>query len=198
MERLILARHGESDYSAQGLVNGDASVPVGLTEAGEEQARALGRALAGEPLDLCITSALERTRATAALALLGRDVSTDSCGELNDPRAGRFEGLPLAEYRAWAWTAGSHEEAPGGGESRLEAVLRYVRAYRSLLERPEADVLAVAHALPIAYVLEALEGRPPAPRMDRPVAYAHPYRLGSADLRRALALIGDWCAAPSW
>jgi broad specificity phosphatase PhoE len=198
VERLILARHGESDYSARGLVNGDASVRVGLTEAGEEQARALGRTLAGEPLDLCITSALERTRATAALALLGRDVPTDAWGELNDPRAGRFEGLPLSEYRVWAWAAGSQEETPGGGESRLEAVLRYGRAYRALLERPEAAVLAVAHALPIAYVLAALEGRPPAPRMDLPVAYAHPYPLGAADLRRALGVIEAWCAAPSW
>jgi broad specificity phosphatase PhoE len=198
VERLILARHGESDYSARGLVNGDASVRVGLTDAGEEQARALGRELAGEPLDLCVTSALERTRATAALALLGRDVPVQAWAELNDPRAGRFEGLQLDEYRVWAWAAGSQEAAPGGGESRLEAVSRYRRAYAALLERPEATVLAVAHALPIAYVLSALEGLPPAPRMDRAVAYAHPYRLAAADLRRALGVIDAWCAAPSW
>jgi probable phosphoglycerate mutase len=198
VERLILARHGESDYSARGLVNGEPSVRVGLTAVGEEQARALGRALAGEPLDLCVTSALERTQATAALALLGRDVRVEACAALNDPRAGRFEGLQLSEYRDWAWSAGSRQPAPGGGESRLEAVLRYARAYRTLLDRPEASVLVVAHALPIAYVLAALEGRPPAPRMDRTVAYAHPYRLAAADLRRALGVIDDWCAAPSW
>ena len=29
MQTLILARHGESEYSARGLVNGDASVEVG-------------------------------------------------------------------------------------------------------------------------------------------------------------------------
>ena len=198
MERLILARHGESDYSARGLVNGDASVRVRLTEAGEEQARALGRELAADPLDLCVTSTLERTRATAALALQGRDVAVDSWDGLNDPRAGRFEGLRLDEYRTWAWTAGSREEAPGGGESRLEAVSRYSRALAALLDRPEATVLAVAHALPIAYVLTALEGDPPAPRMDRTVAYAHPYRLVAPDLRRALAVLEAWCAAPSW
>jgi broad specificity phosphatase PhoE len=198
VERLILARHGESDYSACGLVNGDGSVPVGLTEVGEEQARALGRALAGEPLDLCVTSALERTRATAALALLGRDVPVDSWAELNDPHAGRFEGLLLDEYLVWAWATGSQEAAPGGGESRLEAASRYRRAFTALLERPEATVLAVAHALPIAYVLSALEGRPPAPRMNRPVPYAHPYRLDAADVHRALGVLEAWCAAPSW
>ena len=198
MERLILARHGESGFSARGLVNGDRSVPVGLTEAGAEQARALGRALAGEPIDLCITSGLERTRATAALALLGRDVPVEAWAGLNDPRAGRFEGLPLDEYLVWALAAGSQEAAPGGGESRLEAVSRYVRAYRGLLERPEETVLAVAHALPIAYLLSALEGRQPASRMDRTVAYAHPYRLAAAGLRQALGVIEAWRAAPSW
>jgi broad specificity phosphatase PhoE len=198
VERLILARHGESDYSARGLVNGDPSVLVGLTDVGEEQARALGRALAGEPLDLCITSVLQRTRATAALALLGRDVPVEAWAELNDPRAGHFEGLQLDEYRVWAWAIGSQEAGPGGGESRLEAVSRYGRAFRALLARPEATVLAVGHALPIAYVLSALEGRPPAPRIDRPVAYAHPYRLAAADLRRALGVIEAWREAPSW
>jgi broad specificity phosphatase PhoE len=198
VERLILARHGESEYSARELVNGDASVPVGLTEEGEEQARALGRALAAEQLDLCITSALERTRATAALALRERDVPSAAWAELNDPRVGRFEGLPLAEYLVWAWTAGSQEQIPGGGESRFEAVSRYGRAFRAVLERPEAVVLVVAHALPIAYVLAALEGRPPAARIDLPVAYAHPHRLAAAELRRALGVIAAWCAAPSW
>jgi probable phosphoglycerate mutase len=198
VERLILARHGESVYSARGLVNGDGSVEVGLTAAGEEQARWLGRLLAAEPLDVCITSALERTRTTAALVLAGRDVAIESWPELNDPRAGRFEGLHLDEYRGWAWTAGSREDAPGGGESRLEAASRYASACRALLERPEPTILAVAHALPIAYVLSALEGRPPGPRIGRTVEYAHPYPVNADGLRSALDVLEPWCAAPTW
>ena len=42
--------------------------PVGLTDAGIAQARRLGEVLRAEPLDLCITSQLERTRVTADLA----------------------------------------------------------------------------------------------------------------------------------
>ena len=95
---------------------------------------------------------------------------------MNDPRAGAFEGGRLDEYRDWAWAAGSSEPVPGGGESRLEVVTRCAAAYRALLDRPEASILAVVHALPIAYLLAALEGEPPAARMDRPVEYAvaHP------------------------
>ena len=198
MERLILARHGESQYSARGLVNGDAAVPVGLTEAGEEQARRLGELLENEPLDLCVTSQLARTRLTAKFALAGRDFPVEAWGDLDDPRAGAFEGLHLDEYRAWAWTSGSGVDAPGGGESRLTTVARYVRGFRALLERPEPAILAVLHALPIAYLLGALQGEAPAARMDRPVAYAHPYPVSAAELEPALGVLEVWIRQPTW
>jgi phosphoserine phosphatase len=196
VERLVLARHGESEYSAQGLLNGDDSVAVGLTPAGVEQARELGRVL--EPVDLCVTSQMPRARETARLALGERPVPVEVWPELNDPRAGRFEGKPLDDYRVWAWSAGSQEPSPGGGESRVESARRYVSAYRRLLERPERTVLAVLHALPIAYLLRALEGDPPAARMDRPIAYAHPYAVEADALRDGLQVLETWCRQPTW
>lgn len=195
--RLILARHGESTFSLGGLVNGDASVDVGLTAVGEEQARSLGRVLAGARVDLCVTSEFARARATAEIAL-GARAPIEIWRDLNEPRAGRFEGLPLTAYRGWAWTTGSKEPAPGGGESRLAVVSRYARAYRALLERPEATILAVLHALPIAYILSAHEGMAPAARMDRAVDYARPYPLDAAELRRALEVLEGWCREPTW
>jgi len=198
VQTLILARHGESEYSARGLVNGDASVEVGLTAAGDQQARALGRALGAVRLDLCVTTGLGRTRRTAELALDGRDVPFESWPELNDPRAGAFEGGPLEDYRAWAWSTGSAEQAPGGGESRLDVVARCARAYGALLVRPEPAILTVLHALPIAYLLRALEGKPPEARMDRSVDYARAYPVEPEALRGAVAVLEAWCADPGW
>jgi len=198
MERIVLARHGESEYSARGLVNGDASVAVGLTEAGEEQARRLGALLADEAVDLCVTSALPRTRRTAALAFAGRDVPFEAWSELDDPRAGDFEGRQLDVYLAWAWTTASGEAAPGGGESRTAAVERYLRGFRRLLERPERSIVAVLHALPIAYVLRALEGEPPAARIELPVEYARPFRLSAGELEHALGVLQVWVRQPTW
>jgi 2,3-bisphosphoglycerate-dependent phosphoglycerate mutase len=198
MERLILARHGESEYSARGLLNGDPAVAVGLTERGEEEARALGRELADEPLELAVHSGFPRTRATLELALAGRDVPVLEEPRLADPGAGGFEGLTLAEYRAWAWHAGSREEAPGGGESRLALVQRYVDGYRGLLARPERTILAVIHALPIAYLLLARDGEPPRPRVDLRVEYARPLPFTRAELERSLAVLDGWCASPTW
>jgi broad specificity phosphatase PhoE len=198
VERLILARHGESEYSSRGLLNGDRARPVGLTGRGEEEARTLGRELADVPLDLAVHSGFPRTRATLELVLAGREVAVLEVPRLADPRAGAFEGLTLDEYRAWAWHAGSQEEAPGGGESRVAVVQRYVAAYRALLAHPERTILAVVHALPIAYLLLARDGEPPRPRVDLRVEYARPHPFTRAELERSLAVLEDWCASPTW
>ena len=108
MRRLLLARHGDSEYSAKQLVNGDPGVSCPLTEAGREQARALGRILALEQIDLCAVTEFERVRETAEMALAGRDVPFVVVPELNDPRYGEFEGGSL-DVRAGSPRVGTHE-----------------------------------------------------------------------------------------
>jgi probable phosphoglycerate mutase len=198
MERLILARHGESEYSSRGLLNGDPAAGVALTEQGVDESRRLGLELATEPLDLAVHSGFPRTRATLELALAGREVPVLEEPRLADPRAGSFEGRTLDEYRAWAWNESSRVEAPGGGESRLAIAQRYAAAYRALLERPERTILVVIHGLPIAYLLLALDGEPPRPRVDAQVEYARPYPFDRAGLEGGLAVLEAWCASPTW
>ena len=198
MERLILARHGESTYSVRGLCNGDPSVDVVLTPAGEDEARALGRELADEPIELVVTSNLHRTRETAELAMAGRDVPFEVLPGLADPNVGSYEGRTLDEYRAWAWNAPSDEPCPGGGESRLEIAARVADAYRHLAGLEPRAILAVAHGITIAYALDAAEGLPPAPRLRRPIDYATPFFLDAAGVRRAVGVIDAWCADPTW
>jgi len=197
MESVILARHGESVFSARQLVNGDTATAGPLTERGAEEARELGRSIAGDRIDLCITSEFERTRETAGLALDARDVPRLVVPELNDPRYGRFEGSALEDYRSWASTATSQDEVPGGGESRWQILDRYVRGFRQVLARTEETVLVVIHSLPIAYVLAAQDGELPARRLPL-VAHAHPYPFSRAELDAAVTLLANWCAAPTW
>ena len=116
-----MARHGESEFSARQLVNGDPGISCPLTETGRTQARALGEALAQEGIDLCAVTEFERVRETAELALAGREVPFLVVPELNDPRYGEFEGGPLDAYREWIWAQGPLE-APPGGEHRGELV----------------------------------------------------------------------------
>lgn len=197
MDEVILARHGESELSVVGTVNGDPAVACALTAAGREQARRLGELLADVEIDLCVTSEFERARQTADLALAGRDVPRLVLAELNDVRFGRFEGGTLATYREWAAANEPTVEAPGGGESRRATVARYVSAYRTILARPERTILVVAHGLPIRYVLNALEETDPAPLVEQ-VAYAEPYRLLKRELELAVERLERWSSAPAW
>jgi len=196
MRRVILARHGESEFSVRGVMNGDPGLAGPLTEEGEAQARMLGEALRETPIDLCVVTEFERTRQTADVALEGRDVSRVVMPELNDIHVGEFEGGLLEAYRAWARDR-SPVEIPAGGESRAGVGERFARGFRRLLARPEETVLVVAHGLPIRYVLLAIEGTEPRPVVES-VDYATPYRLSRTDLEHAVERLELWVKDPIW
>lgn len=199
METLIVARHGESECSARGIVNGEPNGHCALTERGEEEARALGRSLAGRELDLYVTSEFRRTRQTAQIALAGREPEPPwlELAELNDIRVGAFEGGPLDLYTAWAHENAPEEKPPVGGESRAEAAARFVRGFRIVLERPEPAVLVVTHGLAVSYLREAVSGSAPRAR-HAPVPYARPFEYSADELRQALDLLEVWLQAPHW
>ena len=197
MDDAILARHAESEYSVRGAINGDVAVPVALTELGREQARRLGDAIRDDPIDLCVTSEFGRVIETAEIALAGRDVPRLVLPELNDIRVGEWEGKRLADYRVWARSHGPDDVTEGGGESRATTVRRYVRAFRTILARPEPVVLVVTHGLPIRYLLNAADGRNPVPIIDQ-VDYATPYRLSREQVELGVERLDRWCAAPAW
>ncbi len=197
MERAYLTRHGESELSLAGLTNGDPGVPCALTPAGREEARRLGDLLADTPVDLCVVSEFERAQETADLALAGRETPRLVLAELNDIGVGEFEGHTIEDYRDWARSHEPGEPAPDGGESRVDAVRRYVEAYRTILARPEPAILVVAHALTVRYFLDAAEGRVPAPRVEI-VPYAEPFPLTASQLTEAVELLSAWTLAPAW
>ena len=197
MERALLVRHGESVFGAQGLATGKVDVHCSLSERGAAQARALAEEISGEDIDLCVTSELERTRQTADIALAQRSIRRIVLAELNDPLYGSYEGGPLDAYLAWAHANDSAAEPPGGGEARQTLVARYVAGFRRIVDRPESAIFVVAHSLPIAYVLMALAGLDPAPRVPL-IEYAKPHVVSAGDLSRAIARLEAWCAAPSW
>jgi broad specificity phosphatase PhoE len=195
VETLLLARHGLAASNREG---GTASCTVpgeGLTPEGVEQARLLGEALVNVPIELGVATELVRTRETLELALTGRDVRLLVVPELNEIRFGRFDGGPLAEYRAWAASEPPDVLAPGGGESRATAAARFARGLRVLLGRPERAILAVGHALLVRYAVDAANGRVPAPLMA-PVAHAAPHRLDASAVESAAALLETWSRAP--
>jgi len=188
MDELLLARHGESEASAAGIVGGDSP----LTPAGRLQARALGERLAAVPVDVCLTSAARRATQTAEIALAGRPVPIETLPELGDVQFGEFDGKALADYRAWIE---SHppDESPAGGESRVQTLRRFASAFGSVRARPERHVLVVAHGLTVRALLD---DRP------RPVvtgaAYGDAVSLTGDELDAAIARLEHWCESPAW
>jgi broad specificity phosphatase PhoE len=194
VQTLILARHGEAASNVDDVVS---SVPpgAGLSRLGREQARDLGRQLDDEPIELGVSSELLRAVETLELALAGRDVLKLTLPSFNEIRFGRYEGGSLAAYREWAWTNEPDVECPGGGESRASAAARIAQALDWLLGRPEAMILLVGHALPVRYVLDAVDGRFPAAKIGV-VGHAEPHRLEREALEAAAETLRVWSETP--
>ena len=199
MHELIVARHGESEASVLGVMNGDPAAGVALTAEGREQARRLGEALRGVEIGLCAVTGLPRTQETAevALAAHGGMAPLLVLPTLGEVRFGAWEGRSLDEYRTWALVAGPGEPCPGGGESRAEIAARLAEGFAALVARPEATVLCIGHSLPLRYLLDAAAGLVPAPRAER-LPYAEPFPLAAAAVTAAAALLAAWAERPVW
>lgn len=190
----MLVRHAHARSNASESVS---STPPGegLSALGVEEARTLGQTLASERIDLGVATRLLRTQETLELAFARRDVPQIVYPGLDEIGFGSFDGGPLADYRAWAWTAEPDAACPGGGESRVQAAERLAGALDELLARPEEVILAVSHALPVRYVLDASDGAFPAARLAH-VPNATPFRLVAEQVERAAETLRVWAMAP--
>jgi probable phosphoglycerate mutase len=194
MNRLLLARHAHARSNADDRIS---STPPGegLSDLGVEEALALRETLAYEPIGLGVSTRLARAQETLELALGGRDVPRLVLPQLDEIGFGSFEGGALADYRAWAWSNEPDALCPGGGESRVAVAERLAAALDALLARPEQMVLAVSHALPIRYVLDAADGLFPAARIAH-VPHATPLALDAEAVERAAETLRVWGTAP--
>ena len=156
----ILVRHAETPYSAQGRMNPDSTVEVGLTAPGERAARGLGRDLAGERIDAVVVAPSLRTRLTAAALVADRDVPIRVIDQLAEIGVGSFEDGPVSVYTTWLRN-NPLTAAPPGGESALDATTRFLAGWRRVLRLPGPVVLVVSHNLPLRMLLNAAAGDDP-------------------------------------
>jgi len=138
--RVLLLRHGETEWSREGRHTGRSDIP--LDDAGRARAREAGAALAGIEFTRVLVSPLRRARATAELAGLRGPVEV--CDDLMEWDYGEYEGRTAAEIRGerpgWTiWDGGVI-----GGETLEEVAARADRVVARLREL-EGDVAVVAH-----------------------------------------------------
>jgi len=161
------------------VLNGDPSVPGGLTPRGEDQARRLGEALRDRPIDLCVTTDFERTIRTADVALAGRGVPRIVMPVLDDPPNGIFELRPAEELRAWRTEHGTDEPIPGTSTTEREALERMRSGFFDLAARPEETIVAVLHGWFVAWALVSAG-------LERTPEQAVPYELSVGKVADAL------------
>jgi broad specificity phosphatase PhoE len=146
--RLVLARHGETEWSASGKHTSTSDVP--LTERGQEAARALRERLAGREFALVLASPRARARTTAELAGFSPEIDAD----LAEVDYGDYEGRTTPEIReerpGWSlWRDGSP-----GGETVAQAGERADRVIARALAA-DGDVAIFAHG----HILRVLAAR---------------------------------------
>lgn len=149
--KLILARHGETPWNAEGRYQGQEDIP--LSPVGEAQAAALAQRLRDEPIARAIASPLLRARRTAEIALGSRaDMLTTDAG-LMEIAHGEWEGLLATEIaardgeRLRAWRDAPDTVQMPGGESLQQVLDRAWPALQRACAGLGADdtVLVVAH-----------------------------------------------------
>ncbi|MBZ4188142.1 histidine phosphatase family protein [Niabella beijingensis] len=150
MLKVILLRHGETAYNADGN-RYCGRTDIGLTEKGTAQARKVFEALKGISVDAVYSSPLQRARATAAIASGDHAVITDE--RLIEADFGLWEGKTKEEFNAenpalWAQWMNDPEVARAGGtgETGGEIVKRVNDFFEELHRRHNGQlVIVVAH-----------------------------------------------------
>jgi len=189
---LILVRHGQSEWNLKNLFTGWRN--PNLTEQGEGEARATGKALkaAGIVPDLYYTSALRRAQHTLDLMLEEMGVENVTITRniaLNERDYGDLSGLNKDDARKkWGeeqvliWRR-SYDVPPPGGESLKDTAARTLPYYDAeILPQLKAGktVLIAAHGNSLRALVMAIEGLTPDEILAREIATGEPtvYRIG--------------------
>lgn len=160
--RLILARHGQTDYNREARLQGQVDIP--LNDTGKRQAAVLAATVAENPPDLIVSSPLSRAHDTARIVggASGLEVRSDEA--FLERGFGRWEGLKGEEIRRqWPeehadWRA--HRTVRGlDVEDRPDVGARVAAACRQLItENTGRTIMVISHGAAITLGITALLG----------------------------------------
>lgn len=155
MTRLLLIRHGETDWNVAGRWQGQTDVP--LNARGRAQAAALVSRLAGTPLAAIYSSDLSRARETAEILARNVGLSVQVDPRLREIDLGEWEGLlatdiqaRYADLLAQRWID-PFSVFPPGGETAASALARARAALKDIVQRhAPGPVALISHGFLLA------------------------------------------------
>ena len=163
MTRLLLVRHGATPLTAEDRYSG--ADGVDLSDEGRDQARALARRLAENPVKAVYSSPLSRTLETAEILAEQHGLASATRDGLREISHGRWEGLRRAEVEAQfpqeyaGWEEDPFTFAPEGGESGLEVMARALPVLREIVLTHEGqNVIVVSHKATLRLMISSLLG----------------------------------------
>ncbi|NGZ09883.1 MAG: 2,3-bisphosphoglycerate-dependent phosphoglycerate mutase [Nitrospira sp. LK70] len=141
MARLVLLRHGESQWNLENRFTGWVDVP--LSEKGIEEAKQAGEKLRGFAFDRAFSSVLTRANETLRIVLevLGQtNIPIEKDKALNERMYGELQGLNKAETakkygdaQVKIWRR-SYDVKPPGGESLKDTAERALPYYQKMIK----------------------------------------------------------------
>jgi probable phosphoglycerate mutase len=147
-------RHGETDWNARGLSQGNVEVP--LNAVGIAQAQAAALTLQNRGIASIVTSPLGRARTTAGIVADALGLPVEIEDGLREVRFGVQEGQVMAQWFD-DWVEGRF--VPEGAETFVDLRARAAAAINRALERT-APVLVVGHGA-LFRAIRAEMGLPP-------------------------------------
>ena len=162
--RLLLVRHGESEWNALGRLQGQADPP--LSDLGWHQAARMAARLVDEPIDAIVASDLDRAMTTARTLAEALRMDVIPRADLREVDLGSWTGVSRDELEATApdaWRRWRVEGVEGweGGERYAEALERVAGAIAVIGSEWEGrTVVAVSHGGCIRLATCALLGLP--------------------------------------
>jgi broad specificity phosphatase PhoE len=157
--RLVLVRHGETDWNVTLQYQGQAQVP--LNGRGRAQAQRVAERLRGRGVTTLYASDIVRAWETAEIIGEALGVTPQAMPELREIDVGQWEGLTPEElYRRFPDHMHEYERDPArtvrlGGESYAQLQERALVALRKIEDnhKPDETVLAVSHGGTIRTIL---------------------------------------------
>ncbi len=154
--RLILVRHGRTDWSDQKRYCGWSDVP--LNDRGRDQVGELGKKMHRHAVHKIYSSTMKRAVQSAGIVFAGRLV--ELVEELREMSFGLWDGLTHQEIMAQdpqaysQWLENPLQITPSGGEGLADLAQRVRKGLHKILEQNHGETVALfTHGGPIKIIL---------------------------------------------